>query len=1452
VFDKRSVSAYGALARGDAPPLVPAEPVCPAAAPGSIPAEGRKALIRRPLGKALEMTRRGRVSVPLLACALALALGGAQAHAVPKGTIGFLGEPGSGSGAGQFITPRGVAVNQTTGHVYVVDSGNHRIQQFSEMGTFVRAWGRGVKNGPPATGTPGAEICETPGPCVAGTAGSFGGEFNSPQGIAIGSDGSVYVTDQGNRRVQKFSAAGLFERAWGRGVATGATTAEVCLSATSCRAGTSGTRGGEFGGSTSDPFSGHPAVNPDTGNVVVADPTNERVQEFDTNGAFLRTWGWDVQTGAPAAFEVCSVATSCKTGSAGSNVGRFSTNQPTRVAVDSAGAVYAVEGPSGSLSAPGRRVQKFGPSGGSPPLTPSAFADGLLEGTSDASTPWDVAVDPVTNNVLVVKGHEAPAEYRILELTFAGDLVETHLQGGEISSINGIGIHGSGGRVFVSSTHGGDHRVLVLGAVTPPSATIAPVTDVEATTATFHGTVNPNGGTLRTRYHFEYSDDGGLTWVRATPPDPDVGNGTAPQDVHLDAEGLEPNTAYRVRLVASRPLAGGSATSAVHSFTTLAAPPDVSGVTTREVTDTTAILVGAIDANRSHTTYRFEYGTDTGYGSATVVDNAGSGPIAVSVSKPVTGLQPNTTYHFRLVATNAAGETPGTDQTFTTAANPPQPSGRAYEMVSPLDKNNGDIDRDFLETLRSQTGASASGDAVAYISRVAFGDLESGTLFPNYLARRGAAGWTTEGISPPISNLVTGSERPWVLGLSLDLSKAYVRTGVPVTPDASMLRGSWGLYRRNIGQAERYTLLSRPSPALFPPATEEPPTQEPTPPGTLAQARFTYIAETPDSRHVVFNSARRLLPGAPADASAVNAVYEWVDGSLRLASVLPDGLTATQVRAGRRAPGGGQGLTDDLNGDHLISDDGRRVFFTATLTSGGNQLFVRENGTSTEKVSASQPSGEFKTANPDFWAARATDGSVAFFSANGALTPNAATGPSLYRWDANASPTARLTEISKDIPDEDEDDEDDPVPAVQGPAAVSDDARTVYFVARGVLDEGGDRGAPKRDALNLYVYREGQEVGQEVRYIETLDESADDMMSSLTFNRGGRAARVSADGDRLLFASYADLDPSYDTTEATAEACGSAAVPGERCRQIYVYDFPTDDLRCLTCVPGVPVTGDANLFGNPDERRPSLAPVRAPVRLPRNLTPDGRRAFFETARPLVSADRNSQLDVYEWADPDRDGQGELRLISPGRGASDAKFLDASVSGDDVFFTTREQLVGIDTDNQVDLYDARVGGGIPAQNPPPVVPCQGEDCQGGLSGAPSLPAVGSGGASHGNLRPRPRPAFRVLKLSRKQLARLARGKRVNVRVRVNRAGRVRLAARAELGRRMRPVASASKAARRAGTVRLGVKLADRARRVLARRGRLNVRLSVTFTGVREPRTSTLRLRRAPSTEGRGAR
>ncbi len=100
----------------------------------------------------------------------------------------------TGSEAGQLTAPRGIAMARD-GSIYVADSRNNRIQHFSASGELVDSWGSY------------ANVAESDAP---------GGTFNEPWGIAVGKDGSVYVADTWNNRIQKFRADGTFVTMWGR------------------------------------------------------------------------------------------------------------------------------------------------------------------------------------------------------------------------------------------------------------------------------------------------------------------------------------------------------------------------------------------------------------------------------------------------------------------------------------------------------------------------------------------------------------------------------------------------------------------------------------------------------------------------------------------------------------------------------------------------------------------------------------------------------------------------------------------------------------------------------------------------------------------------------------------------------------------------------------------------------------------------------------------------------------------------------------------------------------------------------------------------------------------------------------------------------------------------------------------------------------------------------------
>ncbi len=231
--------------------------------------------------------------------------------------LGAYGSYGTEEGTeeGKFYIPWGIAINQSTGNVYVTDQQNARVVELSSSGSFVKAMGWGVSNGKAEY-----EVC-TSG-CKAGIVGSGNGQFNTMAGIAVDSSGNLWVADFGNNRIQEFNESGTFLKTFG----------------------SEGTAGGQFKGPTNIALSG--------GNLYVTDYNNARVQELSTSGTFVKAMGWGVTDGK-AEYEVCT--SSCKAGIAGSGNGQF--NLPRGIAAEPGSGNLYVSDMNNS------RVQELAPSG---------------------------------------------------------------------------------------------------------------------------------------------------------------------------------------------------------------------------------------------------------------------------------------------------------------------------------------------------------------------------------------------------------------------------------------------------------------------------------------------------------------------------------------------------------------------------------------------------------------------------------------------------------------------------------------------------------------------------------------------------------------------------------------------------------------------------------------------------------------------------------------------------------------------------------------------------------------------------------------------------------------------------------------------------------------------------------------------------------------------------------
>jgi NHL repeat-containing protein len=249
--------------------------------------------------------------------------------------------------AGALDVPTGVGID-STGALYVAGGKNGRIDVFSSDGTFIRAFGKEVAPS-------GADVCTAVTGCKRGKKEEDAGSFDVPYDVAVGANAQVAVADAGNNRIDVFSSDGTFIRAFGKNVSNAllcslTSKCGVCTAATGCKRGTEGGAPGALTWPTA-------LVVSNSGTLYVADDENNRINEFTLDGAFVRAFGEGV-IDSTAVFQVCTMATGCKTGLSSNHSG--SVSSPYGTAVDCEEAVYAVEWV-GAMSLP--RIERFGEPG---------------------------------------------------------------------------------------------------------------------------------------------------------------------------------------------------------------------------------------------------------------------------------------------------------------------------------------------------------------------------------------------------------------------------------------------------------------------------------------------------------------------------------------------------------------------------------------------------------------------------------------------------------------------------------------------------------------------------------------------------------------------------------------------------------------------------------------------------------------------------------------------------------------------------------------------------------------------------------------------------------------------------------------------------------------------------------------------------------------------------------
>lgn len=459
---------------------------------------------------------------------------------------------------------------------------------------------------------------------------------------------------------------------------------------------------------------------------------------------------------------------------------------------------------------------------------------------------------------------------------------------------------------------------------------------------------------------------------------------------------------------------------ACNAASALGAAPTIKASFVTGVSSTSATLSGEIDNSAGSVgSYRFEYISQAayeanlsaippkeGFAGASKVPPSGSIPLGSGASEKASrslgGLTPLSTYRYRLVATNSSGTTTGPEHSLRTQESAPVfhlPDQRAWEMVSPVDKDGGAIGAPGTLFGGGDFQAAAQGGSFAYSSATAFADAKSAPPVSQYLSTRTNGGWATQNVSPPIESASYGDEpngapyRLFAEGLSSAVlfggdpcrgvsgcpepSAPIPGSGAPAAyPELYLRDNTSGAYEALITQAE----LNHSD------VTKE-----------HFEARL--VAATPDLSHLAISSCASLTSNAteaitgPGECDgAEQNLYEWSGAGLTLINLLPGETTGT--------PGAEIGASLGA-----ISQDGSRAYFTHE-----GALYLREGAQT--KLLPESGGGEFQ-------AASTSDGQTAYFTK----------AAHLYRYSASSGTSTDLT----------------PSGGVSGVLGTSADGTVVYF-----------------------------------------------------------------------------------------------------------------------------------------------------------------------------------------------------------------------------------------------------------------------------------------------------------------------------------------------------------------------------------------------------------------------
>lgn len=1186
---------------------------------------------------------------------------------------------------GSLSEPHGLAVDQATGNLYVADTGNARVVEFDSSGTLIRAWGWGV-----ADGLPAFETCTLS--CGVGVAGSGAGQFTIPAFVAIDqTTGDVYVADLGDGIVSKFTAEGELISSWGSGGQLDG----------------SSTTAGSFGGLAGI------AVDASRNLLVLnegAPPTPEFV--FAHDGTFSEESPLVRGTAARGAgvdagghlFKANGNGTIEEFDSAHQDIGQVSPEPSPHVA-----SAFTIEPATGDL---------YVATASSPSLMDHYAFNGSREVIEPDASTCKVAPSAGCN---------------------PSDSVSTQPSGVSVAfEGSGIAVASATGDTYISNPVEG--RVYEYGSLAPlPEVTTGRAAGLQPSSAVLHGTVDPSGAPL-SDCHFEYGTE--ATYGQSVPcaqSPGQIGSGSAPVPVSAEVKGLAEGVTYHFRLDAAD--ANGAVQGQDEVLTTTTKPAvDLAAAT--KLTRTTAELLAKINPDNGDTTYRFEYGATTEYGASIPIPNAdiGEGSSDVSVAQSLVGLkEKNITYHFRVVAQNAAGVTTTPDHTFVyDTSGGGLPDGRAYEMVTPPAKNDavlGDVPFGF-EPQVAEDGSRLILDSTQCFAQTPSCVVARAPIGTPYAFTRSDAGWTATSLAPPATQFEPGA------AFRFSANSGAALYSIPPGPGQSD-----DFYVR-----EPNGSFVKIGPVLPPSASPDAKQFAISEGTTLATADIGH-----NIGHMMFSTQHPEWPFDPS-IPAAHSLYEYSGtGNSEPKLVGLAGESSTELIGTCGTDPGTQGGRFSWD----LSADGSTAFFTVVghdksfcpegaTAPPANGVYARIDGSRTVALSArsalecettdcqSSPPGDAA------FVGAGADGSRAFFTDTQKLTDSASqdsepldsaegsgctattlgtSGCNLYLYDSpkeDPSSGRNLIDVSAG-------DTSGHGPRVQGVMALSSDGSHVYFLAQGVLTSTpNSRGqTPTDGADNLYGYeRDAAHPAGAVAFIATLPESD----AQQWVNGFPAVANATPDGRFLVFASHAALTPDNARSQGPA--------------QIYRYDALTGQILRIS-------VGDHgfNDNGNAGVADASIAPLArtisdsaGPWRSNPTMSRDGAYVFFQSPVALTSyalndvgigqsnGEREYAQNIYEYH------EGQVHLISDGKDVattsnlfwarprtSGVELVGTDESGANVFFTSTDQLVPQDTDTQLDYYDARLGGGFAAVSPQ--TPCS-EGCHPSTAQPPAAEPPGS--------------------------------------------------------------------------------------------------------------------------------